>query len=73
MISLLYLVAFLLDKSYEIFYVGSSDILPEPLSKEMEDYYVEKMQRGDLDANDKLIEHNLRLVVFLAKKWYNFG
>ena len=36
MISLLYLVAFLLDKSYEIFYVGSSDILPEPLSKEDE-------------------------------------
>ena len=48
-------------------------MLPEPLSKEMEDYYVEKMQNGDLDAKDKLIEHNLRLVVFLAKKYENTG
>ncbi len=63
----------LFSKVYSIFYVGSTDMLPEPLSKEMEDYYVEKMQRGDLDAKDKLIEHNLRLVVFLAKKYENTG
>ena len=63
----------LFSKVYSIFYVGSTDMLPEPLSKEMEDYYVEKMQRGDLGAKDKLIEHNLRLVVFLAKKYENTG
>ena len=63
----------LFSRVYSIFYVGSTDMLPEPLSKEMEVYYVEKMQRGDLDAKDKLIEHNLRLVVFLSKKYENTG
>lgn len=60
-------------KVTSIFYVGATDMLPEPLSKEMEDLYIEKMQRGDVDAKDKLIEHNLRLVVFLAKKYENTG
>ena len=71
MISLLYLVAFLLDKSCEIFYVGSSDILPEPLSKEDEEAYLVMATDGDIHARDVLIEHNLRLVVFLAKKYEN--
>lgn len=71
MISLLYLVAFLLDKSCEIFYVGSSDILPEPLSKEEEEAYLVMAMDGDIHARDVLIEHNLRLVVFLAKKYEN--
>lgn len=71
MISLLYLVAFLLDKSLEIFYVGSSDILPEPLSKEDEEAYLVMAMDGDIHARDVLIEHNLRLVVFLAKKYEN--
>jgi len=55
------------------FYLGATDILPEPLSKEEEDYYVECMEKGDLSARDKLIEHNLRLVVFLSKKYENTG
>ncbi len=71
MISLLYLVAFLLDKSCEIFYVGSSDILPEPLSREDEEAYLVMAMDGDVHARDVLIEHNLRLVVFLAKKYEN--
>ena len=71
MISLLYLVAFLLDKSCEIFYVGSSDILPEPLSREDEEAYLVMAMDGDIHARDVLIEHNLRLVVFLAKKYEN--
>lgn len=54
-----------------IFYVGSSDILPEPLSKEEEVYYVTKFLEGDNDARNILIERNLRLVVFLAKKYEN--
>ncbi len=54
-----------------IFYVGSSDILPPPLDKEEEIKYVELSQNGDIEARNKLIEHNLRLVVFLAKKYEN--
>ena len=56
-----------------IFYVGATDMLPEPLSKEMEELYIERMQNGDSSAKDMLIEHNLRLVVFLAKKYENTG
>ena len=55
------------------FYVGATDILPEPLSREEEDYYVELKENGDDTARDKLIEHNLRLVVFLSKKYENTG
>lgn len=55
----------------EVFYVGSADKLPEPLSKEEEILYVTKSMDGDEFARAKLIEHNLRLVVFLAKKYEN--
>lgn len=57
----------------EIFYVGSADKLPEPLSKEEEVKYVMLAMDGDESARDKLIEHNLRLVVFLSKKYENTG
>lgn len=67
-------VAFLnLFRRQNIFFVGSSDKLPEPLSKEDEVYYVTKSMDGDVLARSKLIEHNLRLVVFLAKKYENTG
>ena len=57
----------------DVFFVGSSDKLPEPLSKEEEILYVTKSMDGDDEARSKLIEHNLRLVVFLAKKYENTG
>lgn len=60
-------------KVTSIFYVGATDMLPEPLSKEMEEYYIQLKDDGDLKAKDILIEHNLRLVVFLAKKYENTG
>ena len=60
-------------KFNELFYIGSTDKLPPPLSKDEEEYFVTMAQDGDLFARDKLIEHNLRLVVFLAKKYENTG
>ena len=55
------------------FYLGATDILPEPLSREEEEKYIELKEKGDNHAKDVLIEHNLRLVVFLAKKYENTG
>ncbi len=66
-------IKMLFSRVYSVFYVGATDMLPEPLSKEMEEYYIMKMQQGDIDAKNKLIEHNLRLVVFLSKKYENTG
>ena len=54
-----------------VYFIGSTDKLPEPLSKDDEVAYVLKSMDGDLKARSKLIEHNLRLVVFLAKKYEN--
>lgn len=56
-----------------IFFIGSADKLPAPLSKEDELRYVTLSMDGDKKARSKLIEHNLRLVVFLAKKYENTG
>ena len=57
----------------DVYYVGSADKLPEPLSKEDEVKYVTLSMEGNKEARAKLIEHNLRLVVFLAKKYENTG
>ena len=71
MISLILLFLWLIELNNTIFYVGATDKLPEPLTKEEEEYYVELYSKGDISARDTLIEHNLRLVVFLAKKYEN--
>jgi len=68
----------LLEKIFKIlnncvYFVGSTDKLPEPLTKEEETEYVLKSMEGDVYARNKLIEHNLRLVVFLSKKYENTG
>lgn len=60
-----------LFKLRQVYFVGSTDKLPEPLSKEKEVEYVMKSMDGDTYARSKLIEHNLRLVVFLSKKYEN--
>lgn len=54
-----------------VYFVGSADKLPEPLTKEEEIEQVKLSMEGNLEARSKLIEHNLRLVVFLAKKYEN--
>ena len=63
-----------LKKKYSnCFFIGSTDKLPPPLEKEEELAYLIKAQKGDEYAKNVLIEHNLRLVVFLAKKYENTG
>ncbi len=58
-------------KKEDVFFVGSTDILPPPLKKDIEEDLVRRSNTGDMEARNKLIEHNLRLVVFLAKKYDN--
>ncbi|MFI3260159.1 MAG: RNA polymerase sporulation sigma factor SigK [bacterium] len=58
-------------KKNELYFVGATDKLPPPLTKEKELEYLIKFQEGDEEARNILIEHNLRLVVFLAKKYEN--
>lgn len=65
------LIKKVLRKHNYVFYLGSTDMLPPPLSKDEEIKYVERSMEGDEDARNVLIEHNLRLVVFLAKKYEN--
>ena len=71
MIGLLLIIIEVLKSVNVLFFVGATDKLPEPLSKDMEEYYLTLSSDGDIFARDKLIEHNLRLVVFLAKKYEN--
>jgi RNA polymerase sporulation-specific sigma factor len=58
----------------EVHYIGGADILPPPLEADEENILLGKMQEeDDLDTKKSLIEHNLRLVVYIAKKFDNTG
>ena len=57
----------------EVFYIGGSDVLPPPLKGEEEQRAMEALEQGDEAAKQGLIEHNLRLVVFIAKRFENTG
>ena len=56
-----------------VYYIGGSDILPPPLSREAEERAIAALERGEEAARSQLIEHNLRLVVFIAKRFENTG
>ncbi|MBR5528959.1 MAG: RNA polymerase sporulation sigma factor SigE [Oscillospiraceae bacterium] len=56
-----------------VFYIGGSDILPPPLKGAEEQETLEKMEQGSDIAKQRLIEHNLRLVVFIARRFENTG
>ncbi len=56
-----------------VFYIGGSDTLPAPLAKEEEETALSALENGDEHARKELIEHNLRLVVYIAKRFENTG
>ena len=58
-----------LTKKKSLFYIGRHDVLKAPLKGNEEKEALLKLQNGDEDAKDLLIEHNLRLVVYVAKKY----
>ena len=57
----------------QVYYIGGSDTLPAPLSRAEEDKSIAALCEGDEGARSRLIEHNLRLVVFIAKRFENTG
>lgn len=56
-----------------IYYIGGSDTLPPPLDKESEATAIQGLAQGDQAYKQMLIEHNLRLVVYIAKRFENTG
>lgn len=50
-------------------YISNNNLFPEPLSKTEEEFYLRRYFEGDKNARDKLIEHNLRLVAHIAKRY----
>ena len=60
-------------KAPPLFYIGGSDTLPPPLDKKEEEQFLAALAEGDEKARSKLIEHNLRLVVYISKRFENTG
>ncbi|NMM65608.1 RNA polymerase sporulation sigma factor SigE [Clostridium sp. P21] len=56
-----------------VYYIGGSDVLPPPLTKKEEDDLVSKLDGGEENVKSTLIERNLRLVVYIARKFENTG
>ena len=56
-----------------VFYIGGSDTLPPPLEKDAEEAAIAALRQGDEAARQLLIEHNLRLVVYISKRFENTG
>lgn len=62
-----------LEKPGKIMYIGGSDVLPPPLEKPREAEAISAMCQGDESAKQTLIEHNLRLVVYIARRFESTG
>lgn len=56
-----------------VFFLGIGDNLKSPLSNEREQFLLEQIEKGDIEAKNELIEHNLRLVVYISKKFLTTG
>ena len=57
----------------KVMYIGGSDTLPTPLPREEEAAAIARLEQGDEEARKTLIEHNLRLVVYIARRFENTG
>ena len=62
-----------LNEDRNVFYIGSSQALPPPLSNQEEKFLLNKLEEGDKAVRSVLIERNLRLVVYIARKFDNTG
>ena len=62
-----------IGRAEPVFYIGGSDILPPPLKGQQEQEALEALQRGEEAARQQLVEHNLRLVVYIARRFENTG
>lgn len=63
----------LITKQEAVYYIGGSDVLPPPLKGEQEQQALVALEQGDEGAKQRLIEHNLRLVVYIARRFDNTG
>lgn len=63
-----------MNRSGDVFYIGGNDVLPAPLGPQREAFVLQKLGTGqEEEAKSVLIEHNLRLVVYIARKFDNTG
>lgn len=62
-----------LQGEQNVYYIGGSDVLPPPLKGEAEHQAIEGLGRGEEAARQTLVEHNLRLVVYIARRFENTG
>lgn len=63
-----------MNRSGDVFYIGGNDVLPAPLEPQREAFVLQKLGTGqEEEAKSVLIEHNLRLVVYIARKFDNTG
>ena len=62
-----------LVKKQSVFYIGGTDVLPPPLKGREEQDALEALERGEEAARQLLVEHNLRLVVYIARRFENTG
>ncbi len=61
------------DGDADVFYICGADVLPPPLSREEEEFLIKKLENGDNSVKSELTERNLRLVVYIARKFENTG
>jgi len=67
------LARFFTRQGQVLYYIGGSDVLPAPLKGEEERSAIEALARGEESARQTLVEHNLRLVVYIARRFENTG
>ena len=68
-----WLLEHLLPAPPDLYYIGGSDVLPPPLDKAREEAAIKASEAGDESAKQLLIEHNLRLVVYISRRFENTG